>query len=144
MKNEKTYMGFCIPNVWQILKHFMGAFRWAQTSYFWRVYYVRKQTDFIWKYWPCLATCSIVLDITSGQASWVRIWNMEKNASIKVSNLVKSFKEQNNCIDILEVMTKSQIVNMINVPNFLPGPKILYTNSSNIGEACINLATLIT
>ena len=67
---------------------------------------------------------------------------MEKNISMKVSNFVKSFKEQNNCIEILEVMTKRQIVNVINVPNFLPGPKILYINSSNIGQACINLTTL--
>ena len=27
MKNEKNYMVFRIPNVWQILKHFVGAFR---------------------------------------------------------------------------------------------------------------------
>ena len=26
MKNEKNYMGFCIPKVWQILKRFAGAF----------------------------------------------------------------------------------------------------------------------
>ena len=38
MKNEKNYMGFLISKVWQILKHFGGAFRWAQTSYFWRVW----------------------------------------------------------------------------------------------------------
>ena len=36
MKNEKNYMGFHIPKVWQILKRFAGVFRWAQTSYFWR------------------------------------------------------------------------------------------------------------
>ena len=38
MKNEKNYMGFHIPKVWQILKRFAGAFHQAQTSYFWRVY----------------------------------------------------------------------------------------------------------
>ena len=37
MKNEKNYMGFLIPKVWQILKPFAGAFHQAQTSYFWRV-----------------------------------------------------------------------------------------------------------
>ena len=37
MKNEKNYVGFRIPKVWQILKRFVGASRWAQTSYFWRV-----------------------------------------------------------------------------------------------------------
>ena len=37
MKNYKNYMGFRIPKVWQILKHFAGVFRWVQTSYFWRV-----------------------------------------------------------------------------------------------------------
>ena len=31
MKNEKNYMGFRIPKVWQILKRFAGAFRWAHT-----------------------------------------------------------------------------------------------------------------
>ena len=31
MKNEKKYMGFRIPKVWQILKHFAGTFRQAQT-----------------------------------------------------------------------------------------------------------------
>ena len=89
-------------------------------------------------------TCSIVFDITSGQASWVRIWNIEKNAKGKVSNLSRFDKEQNNCIEILDVITNKHIVNMTKVPNFLPGPKILYTNSSNMGEACNNLATLIT
>ena len=33
-QNEKNYMGFCIPKLWQILKHFARAFRQAQTSYF--------------------------------------------------------------------------------------------------------------
>ena len=26
MKNEKNYVGFSIPKVWQILKHFSGTF----------------------------------------------------------------------------------------------------------------------
>ena len=30
-------MGFCIPKIWQILKHFAGPFHLAWTSYFWRV-----------------------------------------------------------------------------------------------------------
>ena len=34
MKNEKNYMGFHIPKVWQILKRSAGAFHQAQTSYF--------------------------------------------------------------------------------------------------------------
>ena len=44
MKNEKNYRGFRIPKVWKILKRFAGAFRQAQTSYFWRVtYYIVLQ-----------------------------------------------------------------------------------------------------
>ena len=39
MKNEKNYMGFLIHKIYQILKRFAGTFRWAQTSYFWRVKY---------------------------------------------------------------------------------------------------------
>ena len=38
MKNEKIYMGFLIHKIEQILKRFSRAFRWAQTSYFWRVH----------------------------------------------------------------------------------------------------------
>ena len=37
MKNEKNYMGFRIPKVWQILKHFAGTFHWAQTLKLWGV-----------------------------------------------------------------------------------------------------------
>ena len=37
MKNEKNYMGFRIPKVWQILKHFTGIFHWAQTLKLWGV-----------------------------------------------------------------------------------------------------------
>ena len=48
MKNEKNYMGFHIPKVWQILKHFVGAFHWAQTSYFWRVCSVLPK----WTFFP--------------------------------------------------------------------------------------------
>ena len=50
---------------------------------------------------------------------------MEKKANGKVSNLSKFDKEQNNCMDMLDVMTKRHIVKMIRVPNFFPGPKIL-------------------
>ena len=46
MKNEKNYVGFLIPKVWQILKHFVGAFHQAQTSYFWRVISYVKSFDF--------------------------------------------------------------------------------------------------
>ena len=31
MKNEKNYMCFHIPKLWQILKRFAGTFRRAQT-----------------------------------------------------------------------------------------------------------------
>ena len=34
MKNEKNYMGFHIPKIWQILKHFAMSFNQAKTSYF--------------------------------------------------------------------------------------------------------------
>ena len=29
MKNEKNYVGFCIPKVWQILERFSGVLSWA-------------------------------------------------------------------------------------------------------------------
>ena len=35
MKNEKSYMSFHIPKVWQILKHFAGIFRRARTLKLW-------------------------------------------------------------------------------------------------------------
>ena len=31
MKNDKNYLGFRIPKIWQILKRFTGTFRRAQT-----------------------------------------------------------------------------------------------------------------
>ena len=34
MKNEKTYMGFRIPKIWQILKPFAGTFHQAKVSFF--------------------------------------------------------------------------------------------------------------
>ena len=37
MTNEKIYMGFLIPKVWQILKHFAVHFHWAQTLKLWGV-----------------------------------------------------------------------------------------------------------
>ena len=43
MKNEKNYVGFCIPKIWQILKPFAGTFDQALTSYFWRVCRNRSQ-----------------------------------------------------------------------------------------------------
>lgn len=36
------------------------------------------------------------------------------------------------------------MVNIIKLPNFFPGPKILYTKSSNIGDALMSLTTLRT
>ena len=39
MKNEKNYMGFHIPNVWQILKRFTGTFCRAQTPKLGGVYF---------------------------------------------------------------------------------------------------------
>lgn len=62
-------------------------------------------------------------------------------ASGNVSNLVNSFKKQNNCILILDVIINKHIVKITNDPNFFPGPKILWTKSSNIGDALINLTT---
>ena len=32
MKNEKNYLGFLTPKIWQILKCFSGAFRRVQTT----------------------------------------------------------------------------------------------------------------
>ena len=45
MKNEKNYIGFRIPKVWQILKNFEAAFSGAQTSYFRRVIYEKKKEN---------------------------------------------------------------------------------------------------
>ena len=72
-------------------------------------------------------TFSIVFPITSGQASWVRIWNMEKNAFGNMSNLqfVEQSRWQNNCIEIEPITTSKHIVNNKTLPNFKPGPKIL-------------------
>ena len=47
------------------------------------------------------------------------------NACGNVSNLSSFLRKQNNCIEILEVMTSKHMVKMIKLPNFLPGPKIL-------------------
>lgn len=67
----------------------------------------------------------MVSSITSTQASCVKIWNMDMNASVKLSNFVKSQRKQNNCIDMLEDIINKHMVNMIRLPNFFPGPKIL-------------------
>ena len=66
MGNEKNFMGFCIPKVWQILKHFAGTFRQAQTLKLWGVsdillFYLRTcwisigNTDKMWH--PILREC---------------------------------------------------------------------------------------
>ena len=41
MKNEKNYVDFHIPKIWQILKRFARRFHQAQTTHFGRV---REQT----------------------------------------------------------------------------------------------------
>ena len=79
-------------------------------------------------------TCSMVFPITSGHASWVSIWNMEKNAFQNMSNFFKFSRWQNNCIDIEPITTRTHIVNNNKLPNFKPGPNILYTKSSSMGE----------
>lgn len=47
-------------------------------------------------------------------------------------------------MEIPDEITSKHKVNMIRLPNFFPGPKILYTKSSNIGEAFINRTILKT
>lgn len=47
-------------------------------------------------------------------------------------------------MEIPEEMTSKHKVKIIRLPSFLPGPNILYTKSSNIGEAFINLTILKT
>lgn len=84
---------------------------------------------------------NIVSSITSTHASCVKIWNMLMKASAKVSNFVKPQRKQKSCIDILEEMISKHMVKIIRLPNFFPGPKILYTKSSSSGEALINLTT---
>ena len=51
----------------------------------------------------------IVFCITSGHASWVRIWNMDIRAKGKVEKL-SSFRLQNNCMAMLEVISSKWIV----------------------------------
>ena len=38
-KNNYIYMRFLMIKMWQILKRFSRELSWAQTSYFWRVYW---------------------------------------------------------------------------------------------------------
>lgn len=61
-----------------------------------------------------------------------------------VSNFVKSHRKQKSCIEMLDDMTSRHIVKIIRLPSFFPGPNILYTKSSNIGEALMSLTTLRT
>lgn len=66
---------------------------------------------------------------------------MDMKASAKFSNFVKSHRKQNSCIEILDEIISKHIVNMMRLPNFLPGPKILYTKSSSRGDALIKRTT---
>lgn len=43
-----------------------------------------------------------------------------------------------------EEITNKHKVNIMRLPNFFPGPNILYTKSSNIGEALISRTILKT
>lgn len=65
----------------------------------------------------------------------------EELTSGNVSNLVNSQRKQNSCIDIDELIINKHIVNIMRLPSFFPGPKILYTNPSNNGDAFINRTT---
>ena len=44
-KKQKSYLGFLLPQILQIEKHFTNQFHQAQTSHFWRVtiYYAHLQ-----------------------------------------------------------------------------------------------------
>lgn len=79
--------------------------------------------------------------MTSTQASCVRIWNIDINASVKLSNFVKSHKKQNNCMEMLDEIINKHMVKIIKLPSFFPGPNILYTKSSSSGDALISLTT---
>jgi len=57
----------------------------------------------------------------------------------KVSNLSKSFIEQNSCRDILEAMINKHMVNNTILPNFFPGPKICSRGYSFITALTQNL-----
>ena len=69
---------------------------------------------------------------------------IEKNEKRKVENFSKFFKLQNSCIEMLELMTSKHMVKMSKLPSFIPGPKILYTKSSSIGDILISRMTRIT
>lgn len=47
-------------------------------------------------------------------------------------------------MEIPEEITNKHKVNMMRLPSFFPGPNILLTKSSNIGEAFINRTILKT
>ena len=51
---------------------------------------------------------------------------------------------QNNCIEIEPMTTRRHIVKSKRLPNFNPGPNILYTKSSSIGEILVRRNTLAT
>lgn len=51
----------------------------------------------------------------------------------------KLSRKQKSCMEMEEAMSRRHIVNRMRLPNFLPGPKILYTKSSNMGEALMSL-----
>ena len=89
-------------------------------------------------------TFSIVFPMTSGHASWVRIWNMEKKAFGNMSNFSRWSKWQKSCIEIEPIITSKHIVKSKRLPNFNPGPNILYTKSSSIGEILVRRNTLAT
>jgi len=61
----------------------------------------------------------------------------------KVSNLSKSFIEQNSCRDILEAMINKHMVNNTILPNFFPGPKICNTQNG-VGSRGYSFTTALT
>jgi hypothetical protein len=67
--------------------------------------------------------------------------NKWKLTSGKLSNFVNSQRKQNSCMEMLDEMISRHMVNMIRLPSFFPGPNILYTKSSSIGDALIRRTT---
>ena len=77
MKNEKKYVDFLIHKIWQILKRFSMALRWAQTSDFWRVIPVITPPFFcigFYSRYTCYILICIIIGAKNGnfsQKNWI-------------------------------------------------------------------------
>ena len=137
MKNEKNYMGFHIPKVWQILKRFAVHFHWAQTLKLWGVIMHKKLcstffNECLWRFfllsmyfcswdWNHWGSCSGVSK-KSNSALW-RFWQITSPLSCIFPSTVSSksalhcltlyFSLSVNCISQTPEMHFSDLVRCI-------------------------------